>query len=75
MENEEQQIKCHIFLDGKTKTDWVDSLNITWFMEDGNFPSELYTYIAEKFPDNNWDDIECNNITGEEELVIKCTVY
>ncbi len=49
MENEEQQIKCHIFLDGKTKTDWVDSLNITWFMEDGNFPSELYTYIAEKW--------------------------
>lgn len=54
-------MKVTITLTGKNTDVFDTELPIEWF-EEAYFPAELYNFLAQKFKNNEWEDLVCNSV-------------
>lgn len=60
--------KCILNLTGKTETTLTLDLPQEWFESD-DCSSLLYNCVCANFPNNNWDDLVCENITYSDNFI------
>lgn len=51
-------MKAEIYISGKNNFTWFTDVDEKYINLDDHDTSFLYNLIAEKYPDNNWEDIQ-----------------
>lgn len=65
-------MKCIVHLNGKNNSIVECNINLI-HLRDNCDPSELYNEVCETFPNNDWEDICCDNINYHDNY-IECFV-